>query len=41
MSVNECVLMNDRGRTVAMGSRDQITRCLKHHVDDGHRIPLP
>jgi hypothetical protein len=32
---NECALMNEQGVVVAMGSRDQITRFLKHHVEDG------
>ena len=31
----ECKLMNEQGATVAMGSRDQMTRFLKHHVEDG------
>ena len=31
----ECKLMNERGATVAMGSRDQMTRFLKRHVEDG------
>lgn len=31
----ECKLINEQGATVAMGSRDQMTRFLKHHVEDG------
>jgi hypothetical protein len=32
----ECKLMNERGAIVAMGSRDQMTRFLKHHVEDSN-----
>ena len=35
MCSNECVLFDDRGSSVAVGSRDQVTRFLRHHVEDG------
>lgn len=31
----ECKLMDEGGKTIAMGNRDQMTRYLKHHVEDG------
>jgi hypothetical protein len=33
--LNECKLMNEYGKTIAMGSQDQMVRYLKHHVEDG------
>lgn len=31
----ECKLMNELGKTIAMGSRDLMTSYLKHNVEDG------
>ena len=33
--MDECCLTNDKGETIAMGSRDQMLRYAKHHVPDG------
>jgi hypothetical protein len=35
MDASECSLMDERDMTVAMGSRDQMARYMKHHLDDG------
>lgn len=35
MDASECRLMDERDETVAMGSRDQMVRYLKHHSGDG------
>jgi hypothetical protein len=35
MNASECRLMDERDVTVAVGSRDQMARYMKHHVDDG------
>lgn len=33
--MNECKLMNEKGKTIAMGSRDLMLRYLKHNAPDG------
>jgi hypothetical protein len=33
--MQECKLTNERGKAIAMGSRDQMFQYLKHHVGDG------
>ena len=35
MDASECKLADERNVTVAVGSRDQMSRYMKHHVDDG------
>lgn len=32
---SECALLNDKGKKVAVGSRNQVVRYLRHHVEDG------
>jgi hypothetical protein len=33
--MTNCKLTNEQDKTIAMGSRDQMLRYLKHHVDNG------
>ena len=40
--MNDYKLFNNNGTTIAMGSRDQVFRFVKHHVPDGrYRIVGP
>jgi hypothetical protein len=33
--MNECKLLDEKGKTIAMGSRDLMLRYVKNHVPDG------